>query len=403
MSGAATVQTRERGWLPGRAPIGYINGRSEAGEKIIAPDPERFGLLERLWELLLSGVVFPYRSLHALATDQLGLLNSEDEEENGWQSAECERLVSRFLQSLLRWTDPFSEPVVSRTTRCADHHCAVSAGTGASRQNRRRTPQNTRLRIHRPHTVRQMQRSNHCGGEGQSARKPLRVLPLYPQRKSAVACREKSIEERQLERQIAAFLESIYINRGEVDQVMTVIDEEQKKELGTPAAGPRMLLNAPWKPLYGIQTIWTKLRYRELIADEEFIRQRAELSQEQAKLQQRIQQLSSEQWIEPSQRLFLFSNRAIFWLTHGSIDEKRLIFATTGSNPTLTSKKLSIDARNPFRMLPKTDSVRNMQAIVNDVRTFFREIPEFVIPLPCLSQTKSFCWLHNASRVSHFF
>ena len=29
---------RDKGWLPGRAPVGYLNSRSEAGEKNIIPD-----------------------------------------------------------------------------------------------------------------------------------------------------------------------------------------------------------------------------------------------------------------------------------------------------------------------------------------------------------------------------
>ena len=91
--------------------------------------------------------------------------------------------------------------------------------------------------------------------------------------------------------------------------------------------------------------------------------------------------MNTEQWIEPSQKLFLFSNRAIFWLAHGSISEKRLILATTGSNPTLTAKNLSIDARNPFLILQKKSAIRDWWTIVNDVRTFFREEPDFAIPL----------------------
>src|SRR5437588_1075965 len=46
---------RERGWLPGLAPMGYLNGRSATGEKIIVPDPVRFPIMQRLWKLLLSG------------------------------------------------------------------------------------------------------------------------------------------------------------------------------------------------------------------------------------------------------------------------------------------------------------------------------------------------------------
>src|SRR5882672_286434 len=46
---------RERGWLPGQPPIGYLNGRSDMGEKIIISDPARFPVLRRMWSQLLTG------------------------------------------------------------------------------------------------------------------------------------------------------------------------------------------------------------------------------------------------------------------------------------------------------------------------------------------------------------
>jgi hypothetical protein len=91
--------------------------------------------------------------------------------------------------------------------------------------------------------------------------------------------------------------------------------------------------------------------------------------------------LNTEQWVEPSQRLVLFSNRALFWLVHGSIDEKRLIVATVGSNPTLLAKTLSIHARNPFLVLQESQGIRDWSTVVNDVRTFFTAEPDFTIPL----------------------
>lgn len=95
--------------------------------------------------------------------------------------------------------------------------------------------------------------------------------------------------------------------------------------------------------------------------DEEFTRQRAELGREQIGLNQRLRQLGSERWLEPSRNLFLFSNRAIFWLTHGNPDEKRLILSTVGSNPTLKVKQLSIDAKKPFRILQERRSLSTLQ------------------------------------------
>src|SRR5439155_8340929 len=63
---------REKGWLPGRAPIGYLNSRSETGDKIIISDPARFSLLKGLWELFLTGA-YSLPQLLDIATNQTGL------------------------------------------------------------------------------------------------------------------------------------------------------------------------------------------------------------------------------------------------------------------------------------------------------------------------------------------
>ena len=125
----------------------------------------------------------------------------------------------------------------------------------------------------------------------------------------------------------------------------------------------------------------TAMRYRELIEEDEFSQERAKLLRQQVILEDRIEKLNQEKWIEPSRRLFLFNNRAVFWLTHGGIDEKRLILATAGSNPTLMSKELNICARNPFLILQRPRATCDLSSLVNDVRTFFLENPSFEIPL----------------------
>ena len=43
----------ERGWLPGLAPVGYLN---EPTERTIVKDPARFPLVRNMWDLLLRGV-----------------------------------------------------------------------------------------------------------------------------------------------------------------------------------------------------------------------------------------------------------------------------------------------------------------------------------------------------------
>ena len=114
-----------------------------------------------------------------------------------------------------------------------------------------------------------------------------------------------------------------------------------------------------------------------------FIRQRDELTEERETLTNRLDQLSDERWFELSRNLFLFSNRAKFWLVHGDQAKKRLILSTVGSNLTLKDKILSIDARKPFNILREQRSFSNLCTTVRDVRTFFRlEAPIEIPTLP---------------------
>jgi hypothetical protein len=46
---------REMGWLPNRAPLGYLNTKSDLGFPIITKDPERFPLVKMLWDKFLTG------------------------------------------------------------------------------------------------------------------------------------------------------------------------------------------------------------------------------------------------------------------------------------------------------------------------------------------------------------
>ncbi|MCX6381054.1 MAG: recombinase family protein [Armatimonadetes bacterium] len=46
----------KKGWFPHRAPLGYVNDKhKDQGERTISIDPERFPLLRRAWEELLTG------------------------------------------------------------------------------------------------------------------------------------------------------------------------------------------------------------------------------------------------------------------------------------------------------------------------------------------------------------
>ncbi len=67
------LQKAKMGWRPGKATVGYMNDYAGVrGEKTILKDPERFDLVKRCWELLLTKAYSVPRILE-IATDEMGL------------------------------------------------------------------------------------------------------------------------------------------------------------------------------------------------------------------------------------------------------------------------------------------------------------------------------------------
>jgi len=368
---------RERGWLPGRAPIGYTNSRSEIGEKIILPDPVRYGLLRQLWELLLTGG-YSVPQLLAIATDQLGLRTPKRKRVGGGP------LSTSGLYRV--FSNPFYAGQILYQSKWypGRHESMITIAQFERAQTLLGRPTAARPKEH-VFAYTGLIRCGTCGGSITAEQKVNRFGTRYvyyhcTHKRAHTQCRERCVEEGNLQDQICAFLRSISLDQQELDRLQAILEAERSKERDDGGSIRHAVEQAIEKSLRNSDNL-TKLRYRELIGEEEFVRQRGELLQEQAKLNQRLQQLSLEQWIEPSQRLFLFSNRAVFWLAHGTADQKRLILATVGSNPTIMAKKLNIDARKPFRRLAEKSSISDWQAIVNDVRTFFLEHPDVEIPL----------------------
>ncbi len=368
---------REKGWLPSRAPIGYLNTRSEAGEKIIIPDPDRFPVLKRMWELLLSGGSSVPQLLD-LATNDWGLRTPKRKRLGGspLSVSGIYRVFSNpfYAGHILyqgQWFPGKHEPMITvdqfeqaqvllgRSSR-ARPKAHVFAYSGLMKCGLCRCSVTVEEKVNRYGSRYVYYRCTH--------------------KRRDLVCREKSLEEGQLQEQILDFLKTIYLDQQELDRLLAMIEEERTKERGADGGVKKALEKALESCARNLDNL-TKLRYRELIGDDEFIRQRAGLSQEQGKLQQKLAQLDYEQWIAPSQKLFLFSNRAVFWLTHGNPSEKRLVVSTVGSHLSLRSKKLSIDAKKPFQILQERGSFSTWWRVVNDVRTFFLAESDWDIPL----------------------
>ena len=92
----------EHGWLPGMAPVGYVN---DIGTKTIVPDQDRFRLVRRMWDLMLTGAYSP-RRIWEIATRELGLRTRRRKRIGGSPlslSAVYKVLTNPFYAGVLTW------------------------------------------------------------------------------------------------------------------------------------------------------------------------------------------------------------------------------------------------------------------------------------------------------------
>ena len=365
---------REKGWYPAYSPIGYLNARSELGEKIVVADPERFPLIKTIWELFLTGA-YSVPQLTVIARDRLGLRTRRHRKTGGKPLGRtgvytilCRPFYAGYIVYNGQW-HPARHPALITLEQFEKAQALLRRDT-------------------RSHPKRHLfgyaglLRCGNCNGsvtaEEHYNRYGYHYVYYHCTHKSrAVACGEKSAREDNLDEQFMEFLDTIYLSEDKLKAALKMLNDQTEKETAEAVKlSLEKAINTCRKSLDNL----TRLRVQEMITDEEFMRQRTELTQEQEKLKQRLDRVDSQSWFEPSRNLFLFNNRAKYWLVHGTPEQKRLIVATVGSNLLLKDKKLFIDVKKPFQILRKHDSSSLLCTVVNRVRTFFERNQEVIIP-----------------------
>jgi site-specific DNA recombinase len=370
------TKREETGWYPAYAPIGYLNGRNEINEKIIIPDPERFPLIKRIWQLFLTGA-YSVPQLQKIARDGLTLRTRRHKKIGG-------KPFGRTGIYLILKRPFYTGHIVYKGKWYPGKHAPmVTLDEFERAQELIRKDTRTHPKRHL-FAYAGLLKCGTCNGGiavgEHHNRYGYRYVYYHCPHKSqrALNCKERSLEEKELERQILDFLDKIYLAPDQVKEALEIANKEMEKQTSLEIkASIEKALEICRKSIDNL----TQLRCQDLIGDEEFVRQRTAFLKEQETLRERLKQLQTSDWIEPSRRLFLFSNRAKFWLLHGTNEEKRVILSTIGLNLFLRDKKLIIDAKKPFRILSERAPSSPLCTGVNGVGTFFATEHDVFIPL----------------------
>jgi len=361
----------ERGWLPNKPPAGYVN---DLESKTVIPDPERFPLIRRIWQFMLTGAYSP-RQIYALAKYEWGLRTKKRKRVGGnplTLSAIYKILINPFYAGILKWEDKTypgkHEPMVT-----LDEFDRVQMLLGRPGKARPKTYE---------FAYTGLIRCADCGFSVTAEEKTNRYGSKYTyyhcsRRRLEYNCKQPYLSLPNLENQILHFLKEITlpekIHQWTLGKLARLSEEQVKAEKIRKDALQKAQASAG-RQLENL----TRLRVRDLVTEEEYIKERGELEKERIRLSQNLSAFDREEnRFELFQDLILFNNKAISWFKTGDLKTKRLILSIVGSNFLLKDKKLIIEARKPFRRWPKTLSISDRRDVGEDVRTFLAS-PEAV-------------------------
>jgi site-specific DNA recombinase len=353
----------EKGWRPNQAPLGYQN---DTTTKTIVRDPVHFPLVRKMFDLMLSGAYGP-KQIAIIAREEWGFLTPKKKRSGGKPlalSSIYQILSNQFYAGIILWNNQ---------TYPGKHEPVVSIDEFRRVRQLLDRPGHARPQRH-SFAFTGMIRCGGCGSQITAEHKVNHYGYHYvyyhcTRRSHAEKCTEPSVELKSLERQIANFLQSVDIDfRFEgwvLDQ--TAIDADRiEAEEDARNQSLRAALTETGKQLNEL----TGLRVRNLLTDEEFVRQRQELQQEQLRLREKVTETDMlHDPFEPFSELVSFSHRAAEWFSHGDDQSKRLILETVGSNLFLKDKILNVEAKKPFASLAKTTTVPSRLGVGDDVRT----------------------------------
>lgn len=165
-------------------------------------------------------------------------------------------------------------------------------------------------------------------------------------------CSQKNIEQAELEKQIVKVLSRIEIPQEFCEWAIDIIKVESQKESED---RNQILANLQKQYNHCVQKIdnLIDMRANNEITEQEFMNKKSDLIKEKTHLQELLNDTDCRvtKWVSSMEQVFNFAKSAKKVFENGSLDEKRQIFSSLGSNLSLKDKKLTINVQKPLVLI----------------------------------------------------
>lgn len=337
----------DKGMAPILAPLGYLNSKTEArGENYIIKDPERFDLMRKAWDMMLAGTHNPPRILEIM-NNEWGMRTRPMKRRGNKplsRSTIYRIFTDIFYTGLFEYKGKVyqgkHEPMITM-----EEYDKVQILLGREGKPRPKTHEF-------PFTG--IIKCGECGSYITAIEKTkiikstgeLKTFVYYfcARKKNNCTCHQnKYLGGEELDKQIDEELQRLEIATEFKDWALETLRENNDMEIEERSKIYEMQHKTLTETQNQLDNL-TRMRYRELINDEEFLREKNNLQSHIAEIKQSLRQTEkrAEDWVELTEKTFEFACYARTHFNTGDKQTKREILMALGQNYTMKDKKLVI-------------------------------------------------------------
>lgn len=335
------------GWQNGVAPMGYINVKNPDTQiNELAIDEERFSLVRKMWDLMLTGNYTP-NQIREMANDEWGF-RTRKRKHSGGRPLSRSGIYRIFTNVFYAGLIPFEgQQIEGKHTPLVnlDEFDRVQSILGRGGKPRAKTHE-----FSFTGTI----RCGECGCLITGTKKTKYVIAEKKvkdytychctKQKSGYKCKQPRIPLSELERQIDEQIKTLTILPEFRDWALDYLREKNDLEIESRTK----IYQQQNRTLTQVQAELdnlTKMRYRELIDDTEYLRNKKDLSTKIKKLQENVRDTEkrAEDWVDITDRAFDFATYARIHFANAKIQLKKEIIRTLGISFKLQDKILTIE------------------------------------------------------------
>ena len=334
----------QKGWHPNLAPLGYLNDKIN---KTIIKDPERFNLIRKMWNLMLTGNYTPPKILN-IANKEWGFRTRKYKRTGGKELSRSG--IYRIFTNL------FYTGIINHLGRQYEgkHEAMITVEEYDQVQlllGRKSKPRPQKQEFAFTGFI----RCGECGCLYTAERKKklikstgkIKEFIYYhcTRKKKDIDCSQrKFIRQENLELQVEKELEKYTILPEFRDWALEILNEKNDTEIEDRTKIYETQHKSLTKTQNELDNL-TKMRYRDLIDDEVFIKERDLLQEKITLLKTKLRETETraEHWLKLTEKTFNFATYARKAFITGDLQIKKEILMALGQNPTIKDGKLSIE------------------------------------------------------------